>query len=115
MSLRHQTGGTDTMTLDEYAREVAAVVGIEAGAPVTNDKLAYIALGLAGEAGEVADNVKKMFRDGLDDLGPAADELGDVIFYWACLCTMAGRAPSDVLRQSAEKVHRKLGGRTDIR
>jgi len=103
------------MTLDEYAREVAAVVGIEAGAPVTNDKLAYIALGLAGEAGEVADNVKKMFRDGLDDLGPAADELGDVIFYWACLCTMAGRSPSDVLRQSAEKVHRKLGGRTGIK
>ena len=103
------------MTLDEYAREVAAVVGIEAGGPVTNDKLAYIALGLAGEAGEVADNVKKMFRDGLDDLGPAADELGDVIFYWACLCTMAGRAPSDVLRQSAEKVHRKLGGRIGIK
>jgi len=99
------------MTLDDYATYVAGIVGIEAGQSVSRDKLAYIALGLAGEAGEVADEVKKMFRDGLDDLTPAADELGDVIFYWSCLCVISGRDPSDVLRASAEKVERKLGGK----
>ena len=100
------------MTLDEYASHVAGIAGIEAGQPLSMDKLAYVALGLAGEAGEVADEVKKMFRDGLDDLTPAADELGDVIFYWSCLCVIAGRNPSEILRASAEKVERKLGGKS---
>lgn len=98
------------MTLDEYAAQVAAVAGISSGAKVSNEKLAYVALGLAGEAGEVADAVKKMFRDGHEDLTDAADELGDVIYYWSCMCVLSGRTPSDVLRASAEKVERKLGG-----
>ena len=60
---------------------------------------------------EVADAIKKVFRDGTQDLNPAGDELGDVIFYWACMCIITGRAPSEVLKASAEKVERKLGGR----
>jgi NTP pyrophosphatase (non-canonical NTP hydrolase) len=103
------------MTLDEYAREVAVVVGIEAGRPVSNEKLAYVALGLAGEAGEVADEIKKVLRDGKSDLTQAGEELGDVIFYWACLCVICGRTPSSVLVASAQKVARKLGSRTDLR
>lgn len=98
------------MTLDEYAKKVSDVIGIEPGGNVSGRKLAYLALGLAGESGEVADAVKKIFRDGHDDFTDAADELGDVIYYWACLCTVSGRRPSDVLRASAEKVERKLGG-----
>ncbi len=97
------------MTLDEYATYVAGIVDIESGRAILPGKLAYIALGLAGEAGEVADAIKKVFRDGTQDLGPAADELGDVIFYWSCMCVITGRTPSEVLRASAEKVERKLG------
>jgi len=49
--------------------------------------LMYAALGLAGEAGEVADRVKKVWRD---DVSPFSDpevfdglrkELGDVLWY----------------------------------
>jgi NTP pyrophosphatase (non-canonical NTP hydrolase) len=98
------------MTLDEYTDFVTGIVGIGDGQNVSGRKLAYVALGLAGEAGEVADAVKKIFRDGHDDFEPAAEELGDVIYYWACLCAISGRRPSDVLRQSADKVQRKLGG-----
>ncbi len=99
------------MKLEDYAAEVAAVAGVVPGQPISNEKLAYLALGLAGEAGEVADEIKKVLRDGKTDLTEAADELGDVIFYWSCLCVHFGRDPAEVLRQSAEKVHRKLGGR----
>jgi 2'-5' RNA ligase/NTP pyrophosphatase (non-canonical NTP hydrolase) len=102
------------MGLDAYVEQVAAVVNIVAGKPVSNEKLAYVALGLAGESGEVADDIKKVLRDGTSDLSGAADELGDVIYYWACMCVICGRTPSDILRASAEKVERKLGGRTIV-
>ena len=44
-------------------------------------KITYPALGLAGEAGEVADKVKKIYRDRRDDArfkGDIAKEIGDV-------------------------------------
>ena len=54
--------------------------------------LAYPALGLAGEAGEVADHIKKVFRDDAGVVDPErreriADELGDVLWYIAQLAT----------------------------
>jgi NTP pyrophosphatase (non-canonical NTP hydrolase) len=56
------------------------------------DWLAYPALGLAGEAGEVAEHAKKTIRD---DAGAISDErrqamakeLGDVLWYVAQLAT----------------------------
>jgi NTP pyrophosphatase (non-canonical NTP hydrolase) len=57
-----------------------------------NDWLAYPALGLAGEAGEVAEHAKKAIRD---DAGTVSDErraamakeLGDVLWYVAQLAS----------------------------
>lgn len=54
--------------------------------------LAYPALGLAGEAGEVAEHAKKAIRDDGGEVSPArraamAKELGDVLWYVAQLAT----------------------------
>jgi len=54
--------------------------------------LAYPALGLAGEAGEVAEHVKKAIRDDGGEIsserrGAMAKELGDVLWYLAQLAT----------------------------
>jgi NTP pyrophosphatase (non-canonical NTP hydrolase) len=54
--------------------------------------LAYPALGLAGEAGEVAEHAKKAIRDDGGEVTPErraalAKELGDVLWYVAQIAT----------------------------
>lgn len=56
-------------------------------------KITYPALGLAGEAGEVADKVKKIYRDDRTDarfLTEIAKEIGDVMWYCAALADDLG-------------------------
>ena len=55
-------------------------------------KISYPALGLAGEAGEVANKVKKLMRDGVNNMpenwrDDIASEIGDVLWYCAALAT----------------------------
>jgi NTP pyrophosphatase (non-canonical NTP hydrolase) len=71
--------------------------------------LAYPALGLAGEAGEVAEHAKKAIRD---DAGKVSDErraamskeLGDVLWYVAQLATELGLDLEDIAGQNLEKL-----------
>ena len=55
-------------------------------------KILYPALGLAGEAGEVANKVKKIIRDGPENMPDdwreqLASEIGDVLWYCAALAS----------------------------
>ena len=57
--------------------------------------LSYCGLGLTGEAGEVADKLKKIIRDNDGELGieealEIGKELGDVLWYIANLSTELG-------------------------
>ena len=73
-------------------------------------KITYPALGLAGEAGEVADKVKKIIRDGRDDAEyrhQIAKEIGDVLWYCATLADDLGYS----LQQIAEMNMYKLQAR----
>ena len=45
----------------------------------------YLALGLTGEAGEVANKIKKQIRDGANNRDAVIEELGDVLWYVAML------------------------------
>jgi NTP pyrophosphatase (non-canonical NTP hydrolase) len=94
------------MTIDEYAGWVATVAGVAAFPP--NDNLLTRGLGLAGEAGEVADEPKKPLRDGRSDTGRFTEELGDVIYYWARLCVASGHKPSTLLAKGREKIVRRV-------
>jgi NTP pyrophosphatase (non-canonical NTP hydrolase) len=90
------------MTIDDFAEWAATVAKVHADPG--NEKLAYLGLGLSGEAGEVAEHIKKLLRDGRLERAAMIGELGDVIYYWACLCVAAGQRPSELLAQSREKI-----------
>ena len=78
----------------------------------------YYALGLAGEAGEVADKIKKVYRDCGGDYTPEVKaaiilELGDVLWYMARLAGWMGVSLGVVaLRNVTKLMGRKQRGTT---
>jgi NTP pyrophosphatase (non-canonical NTP hydrolase) len=71
--------------------------------------LSYPALGLAGEAGEVAEHAKKAIRDdgGLiseERRGAMAKELGDVLWYVAQLASELDLDLEDIAQANLEKL-----------
>jgi NTP pyrophosphatase (non-canonical NTP hydrolase) len=94
------------MTIDEYAAWAASVAKVDEHP--SNERLSYLGLGLAGEAGEVAEHIKKLLRDDWLDKAGLVEELGDVIYYWACLCAATGQQPSELLKASAAKIRRRI-------
>ncbi len=71
--------------------------------------LAYPALGLAGEAGEVAEHAKKAIRDDGGEIsderrGSMSKELGDVLWYVAQLASELDLSLDDIAKQNLEKL-----------
>jgi NTP pyrophosphatase (non-canonical NTP hydrolase) len=71
--------------------------------------LNYPALGLAGEAGEVAEHAKMVIRDDAGTVtrerrGAMAKELGDVLWYVAQLATELGLELDQIARDNLEKL-----------
>jgi NTP pyrophosphatase (non-canonical NTP hydrolase) len=77
--------------------------------PGAGDNIVYPTLGLAGEAGEVAEKVKKLLRDdgGVmsdDRRGALAGELGDVLWYVAQVATEAGLDLEEIAQGNLDKL-----------
>lgn len=67
--------------------------------------LVWNAIGLAGEAGEVAELVKKgVFHQHGIDVAKLQKELGDVLWYVAALCSKAGIDMGEVMQANIEKL-----------
>jgi NTP pyrophosphatase (non-canonical NTP hydrolase) len=67
--------------------------------------LAWNAIGLAGEAGEVCEHIKKgVFHQHGVDRDKMKKELGDVLWYVAALCTKLGLDMGDVMAANIEKL-----------
>jgi len=72
-------------------------------------ELSYLALGLVGEAGEIANHIKKVLRDYngkvTDEMKKTLiNELGDVEWYIARLCEFLGTTIEDVMQINFEKL-----------
>lgn len=93
------------MNFEEYqklSRETAMY-------PKIGENYVYPTLGLVGEAGEIAEKIKKVFRDNdgvLDEERKQMlkKELGDVLWYLAQLSTELGLSFDDVASFNIEKL-----------
>lgn len=69
------------------------------------EQLTNFALGLAGEAGEVVDLVKKhVFHEHILDRVHLAEELGDVLWYVAALASTLGIPLEDIAAANVAKL-----------
>jgi len=88
-------------------------------------KITYPALGMAGEAGEVANKVKKIIRDGKKSLPDdwqqqLASEIGDVLWYCAALARDLDMSLATIMAANLDKLKARqeqgtLGGSGDKR
>jgi len=67
-------------------------------------KIVYPALGLAGEAGEVAEKVKKHIRDGVLNVDDLKKELGDVLWYLAAIASDLGLNLDEIAEANLQKL-----------
>jgi NTP pyrophosphatase (non-canonical NTP hydrolase) len=93
------------MTGNEYQIKATAT----AIYPNIGSNFTYPALGLAGEAGEVCDKIKKVLRDdgGVfteEKLAGIGKELGDVLWYVAALCNELGFKLEDIMQGNIDKL-----------
>lgn len=90
------------MNIRQYHREVERTTS--AGLTVEH-ALCVGGLGLTGEAGEVADIIKKHVFHGHElDLDAIRKEMGDVLWYLTFLCNALGISLSDVMDVNAAKL-----------
>lgn len=72
------------------------------------DNLTNYCLGIAGESGEVADEIKKVIFHGHNlDVGKVKSELGDVLHYVAGIATMLELDLSEVAQANIDKLKRR--------
>ena len=93
------------MNFDEYQTKARSA----AVYPDIDNNLTYPVLGLAGEAGEVANKVKKIYRDrggviSESDRSVLCSELGDVLWYVAAIASELQLPLGTVVSQNLEKL-----------
>lgn len=108
------------MTLNEYQKKALEIA-------IYPSPIIYPTIGLTGEAGEVADKVKKVIRDKGGDFfaDPSTreeimKEIGDVLWYCAALANDLGFTLEEVAETNVEKLSSRkkrgvLGGNGDNR
>ena len=108
------------MTLNEYQKKA-----LETAVYPQEYKITYPSLGMNGEAGEVADKVKKVIRDNggvftNENKYEIAKEIGDVLWYCATLANDIGFDLETIGQMNYAKLHSRqergvLGGSGDNR
>lgn len=89
------------------------------------EALTYTALGLTGEAGEIANKVKKILRDSGGEVSSEvrkdlSKELGDVLWYLTRLADEIGYSLHQIAQENVDKLNSRkqrgvLGGSGDNR
>jgi NTP pyrophosphatase (non-canonical NTP hydrolase) len=96
---------SEVMDCDDYQR-AALRTARDKNAP---NEFMHLVLGLVGEAGEIAEKVKKLVRDKKSDMAELdrdamAAELGDVLWYAAVLANFLDLSLNDVAQRNVDKL-----------
>lgn len=108
------------MEVKEYSRRALATATYGVG-----NAILYPTLGLTGEAGEVAEKVKKVLRDkngvfGDEEKHDIAKEAGDVLWYINALANDIGYTLEEIMEMNITKLESRkqrgvIGGSGDNR
>lgn len=109
-----ETPEISPLSLDDYQRKAHTT---SRNTQIGGDALLYPVLGLVGEAGELANRVKKIYRDFDGKVVPSVAmeiqlELGDVLWYVAEICTQAGMNLADVADLNLAKLAHRARNNT---
>ena len=105
------------LTLNEYAHRVAQFRRTDHD--TWNENVCHILLGIAGEAGEIMDEIKKPMFSNRPDLPEdkkqisrvrLTKEIGDIMFYLTWLCDVFMIDPDEVLEQNIFKLAGRYHG-----
>lgn len=99
--------GDATVNADDYQKQAARTLIAKPDKQYTTYELMLVwnAIGLAGEAGEVAEHIKKgVFHQHGVDVDKMKKELGDVLWYVAALCTKMGISMDEVMALNVAKL-----------
>ena len=89
------------MDLDQYQDAARRTLNVDWP---EREQMANAVMGLAGEAGEVADLYKKMLYHGhAVDAMTIVDECGDVLWYLAAIASLEGLSLSDILFEALSR------------
>lgn len=93
------------MTIDDYQQLAARTLGRDR---THEQQLANAALGLTGEAGEVAEVIKKhLFHATPLDQDAVAKELGDCLWYIGAFATVLGLSLDDIAQRNIDKLRKR--------
>ena len=81
--------------------------------PKAGDNVYYPTLGLTGEAGEVANKIKKIMRDKNDQVDDETreimeGELGDVLWYVAQIATELNLSLDEIAQKNIDKLYSRM-------
>lgn len=105
----------DKMVMNDYQKQAFTTATEEC------KNIFYMTMGMTGEAGEIANKVKKVMRDGKQlDIEDIKHELGDVLWYVASFATVLGIDLEEVAQANIEKLKSRkargvIGGSGDNR
>lgn len=113
------------MDFYEYENAVASTAIYPESGQGTLTALNYTVLGLGGEAGEILNKVKKIYRDkggviSIEDRAELSKEIGDVLWYAARAASELGYTLEEIAAYNAEKLRDRhlrgvIGGNGDNR
>ncbi|MBU6367755.1 MAG: nucleoside triphosphate pyrophosphohydrolase family protein [Gemmatimonadetes bacterium] len=93
------------MDFAEYQQLAARTLG---GNRTHEQQLSNAALGLTGEAGEVAELIKKhLYHATPLDADALVKELGDCLWYIAAFATVQGLSLDDIAQRNIDKLRRR--------